>query len=93
MLDTTPQITQFLNDNFTPSNLIEATYKLTTNQLLTLLFNVFPKDSIDDYDLYTIMVNLQYEPFKSSVEVAVDNEKQTQLSVVWCLREISGMKI
>ncbi len=94
MIDTTPQITSFLKANFKPSNLFEATHKLTTKELLDLLFNVFPNDSIDDYDLYQILISLQYQPFKNSIEIENKEtlEKQTILSLVWCLEELSTMQ-
>ena len=103
MIDATPQITAFIKANFKPSNLENATMKLTTQQLLNLLFNVFPNGSIDDYDLYQILVNLQYTPFKHILPVDVvekpksteDNEIEEKgvLTIVWCLEDLSTMKI
>lgn len=95
MLDTTPQITAFLKANFKPSNLIEATHKLTTNQLLELLFNVFPINSIDDYDLYQILISLQYQPFRNNINVtdAVTKETKNIMCLVWCLEELSIMQL
>ncbi len=90
MLDTTPQITQFLKENFKPSNLLEATHKITTHQLLNLLFNVFPKGSVDDYDLYQILISLQYTPFRNTIEIKnlETEEIINELSLVWCLEEL-----
>lgn len=94
MIDATPQITQFLKENFKPSNLLDATHKLTTHQLLNLLFNVFPKGSIDDYDLYQILISLQYAPFRNTIEIKdlEADEIITELSLVWCLEELGTMQ-
>ena len=80
MIDFTPQITAFFKENFKPSTLDKATHKLTSQDLLEFLFNVFPKDCIDDYELNTILIGLQYKPFRT-----MNDDK---LSAVWCLEEL-----
>jgi hypothetical protein len=82
MIDTSQAITQFLRENFTPATLEEATHKLSSEDLLSLLFNVFPEGSIDTYDLYDILTTLNYKPVKQSFK----KDKTSEISFVWCLK-------
>lgn len=79
MIDTKPQVTQFLRENFTSATLENATHKLSSKDLLEMLFNVFPEGSIDDYDLYQILTTLNYKPLKQSVN--------KEITFVWCMLE------
>lgn len=82
MINYEPQITEFLRENFTPSTLENATHKLTTLELLALLFDVFPQGSIDDYELYNILNNLNYKP-TTTKEIS-----ENKLTFVWCLLKV-----
>jgi hypothetical protein len=87
MIDTKPQVTAFIRSNFKSSTLEHATHKLSSSALLSLLFNVFPKDSIDDYDLFDILTTLGYKPLKQS-STSEAEEETLYISFVWCLEEI-----
>lgn len=82
MINFTSQITDFLRKNFQPSDLENATHKLTTSELLAMLFQVFPNDCIDDYELYDILQNLNYTPLNEK------SNSENPLKFVWCLFEL-----
>lgn len=84
MIDTKPQVTAFIRENFTPATKENAIYKLSTKELLEMLFKVFPENSIDDYDLFDILTSLNYKPFKISGQ----STTETDIQFVWCLKEI-----
>ena len=92
MIDFTQPITQFFKANFTPASEDLATHKLSSRQLLEILFNVFPDECIDDYDLNDILMNLGYMPTKLSSSLIKDDpseiEKQS-IKIVWCLKEFN----
>ncbi|WP_435263421.1 hypothetical protein [Tenacibaculum sp. nBUS_03] len=82
MIDTTKPITDFIKNNFQPSTPENANHKLSSEEVLELLFTSFPKDSIDTYDLYNILTSLGYLPQKDSTD-------ENGLSIVWCFIELA----
>lgn len=86
MIDTTKPITDFIKNNFQPSTPEHASHKLSSEEVLELLFTAFPKESIDTYELYTILTSLGYLPQK-------DSTTENQLSIVWCFVELSETSI
>ncbi|SEC46357.1 hypothetical protein SAMN04489761_3064 [Tenacibaculum sp. MAR_2009_124] len=80
MIDTTIPITNFIRKNFVPATIENAAYKCTNEEFLEVLFSTFPKDSIDTYELYNILINLNYTPQK---ETTADGIK-----TVWCFNNI-----
>lgn len=94
MLDYIQTITEFLSENFKPSNPESANVKLNTDQLLDFLFRTFPNGCISDYDLNDILVSLNYKRHtyvvESFTEVGKKKEKRIEVSksleVGWCLK-------
>lgn len=76
MIDTTTPITKFIKENFSPSVPELAKYKYSSVEFLEVLFSTFPKDSIDTYDLYNILVGLGYTPQKEA-----DGDG---ITTIWC---------
>jgi hypothetical protein len=79
MIDKTIEITSFLKKHYTPGTIEDTNteFQFYLSQVLNLLFKVFPKGCIDDYDLHQILTSLGYFPQRKSA-----NE------FVWCLKEI-----
>lgn len=94
MLDYLETITEFINQNFEPSNPESANVKLNTDQLLDFLFRTFPVGCISDYDLNDILISLNYKRYSYVVEtykeVGKKKEKRIEVSksleVGWCLK-------
>ena len=84
MYDYPDKIKAFINENFKPSNIVFAEFKLTTTQLLEMLFNSFPNGCISDFDLNLILEELNYE---RSFTIVNDVP-----CVVWCLEINNGDK-
>ena len=89
MIDTKPKVTAFLRENFTTATPESATHKLSSEELLSMLFNVFPEGSIDTYDLYDILSSLNYKPYK----ITSQSEKKETMEFLWCLKEMSNSKV
>lgn len=68
MIDKTQEIQRFLRKHFTPGTLEDHTFLKTNHGVLNLLFDVFPEDCIDTYELHEIMTSLYYVPVKKSTE-------------------------
>jgi len=79
MIEQTPAITDFLKKHYSPGDLESAPEELhlSTNEVLQLIFTVFPEGCIDDYDLIAILTTLGYEARKKSAVI-----------FVWCFNEI-----
>jgi hypothetical protein len=94
MLDYIETITEFLIENFRPSDPESANIRLNTEQLLNLLFRLFPDGCISDYDLNEILINLKYKRYTYTVENYCEIEKgdstiyevRKSLEVGWCLK-------
>jgi hypothetical protein len=76
MIDKTPQITAFLKKHYQPGTIKEHDLKVTSLELLSILFDVFPLNCIDPDDIYDILTNLGYEPQKENIK-----------EYYWCLKE------
>ena len=78
MIDKTIEITAFLKQHYSPSTLNDKKpeLQLSTQDVLSLLFQVFPVGCIDDYDLHQLLTTLGYEPQKRGVK-----------AFVWCFKE------
>ena len=78
MIDKTQEIKAFLKKHYSPGTVENSIdeLKLPTSALREYLFQVFPRDCIDDYDLAEILKQLGYEPHKIG-----------SLQFVWCLIE------
>ena len=78
MIDKTIEITAFLKEHYSPSNIQETKeeLQLSTSGILNLLFQIFPSGCIDDYELHQLLTTLGYAPQKRGV-----------VDFVWCLRE------
>ena len=79
MIDKTIEIQAFLKQHYVPAKL-EDTKKelqLSTPEVLSFLFKIFPKDCIDDYELHNILTTLNYTP-----------QKRNTTEFVWCLGEV-----
>ena len=61
MYDYQEKIKAFLRTNFQPIDPQLANFKLSTDSLLSFLWNAFPKDCISDYQLVEILEELGYE--------------------------------
>lgn len=84
MLEYKSKIKAFVGANFKPAaTKEEAHYSYTTQQLLTLLFDTFPKDCIDEFDLFDILTSLGF----SSYLVEKKNDKKVKkLYTTWALK-------
>lgn len=82
MIDFTSQITSFLRENFKPSTVEKAKYKFSSAEVLDILFDTYPVNCIDAYDLNQIMESLDYKPFLMTDE--------PRPKIVWCLDDISS---
>lgn len=78
MIDKTQEIKAFIKKHYSPGTpeTSPPELQLTTNALLSLLFQTFPIGCVDDYDLAEILKQLGYEPQKRGVT-----------DFVWCLVE------
>ena len=78
MIDKISDIKRFLKEHFSPGDLqnTKEALQLTSSEVLSLLFQVFPHDCIDDYDLHSILTQLDYTP-----------QKKSSKEFVWCLKE------
>lgn len=76
MIDKTPQITAFLQKHYQPGTIEANALKVTNEELLAILFKVFPLNCIDTDELFDILVSLGYEPQKAS-----------HTEFYWCLQE------
>jgi hypothetical protein len=76
MIDKTPQITAFIKKFYLPGTIKEHAIKVTSSELLAILFDVFPRNCIDTDELYDILTALDYEP-----------QKENASEFYWCLRE------
>lgn len=94
MFDYGAQISEFLKLNFSPSNPEESNFKVTSTELLGYLFQIFPDDCINDYDLNEILITLGYQRFSYAVETITITEgkqgntiekKRYDLVFGWCL--------
>ncbi|WP_289659498.1 hypothetical protein [Flavobacterium panacagri] len=93
MLDYIQSITEFLKDNFNPSNPASANVKLNTDQLLNFIFRTFPVDCISDYELNDILLSLNYKRFtyvvESYKEIGKKKDRRIEVSksleVGWCM--------
>ncbi|PIF32999.1 hypothetical protein CLU81_3569 [Flavobacterium sp. 9] len=100
MLDYIETITDFLIENFKPSNPESANLKLTTRDLLALLFRLFPANCISDYELNDILIELNYKRFSYVVESYCEIQKDDRtiyeirksLEVGWCLKTELDLK-
>jgi len=94
MLDYIDTITEFLKENFNPSNPESANVKLNTDQLLDFLFRTFPEGCISDYELNEILISLDYKRHTYVVETFNEIGKKKDgrievkksLEVGWCLK-------
>ena len=94
MLDYIDTITEFLKENFNPSNPESANVKLNTDQLLDFLFRTFPAGCITDYELNEILISLEYKRHTYVVETFKEIGKKKDgrievkksLEVGWCLK-------
>ena len=93
-MDYKSQISQFIKDNFEPSNANLANVKMSTDDLLKFLFTVFPDDCISDYDLVDMLRHQGFElkPFVVEHFSEEENKKETitsiqkQLALGWCMK-------
>jgi hypothetical protein len=78
MIDKTLEIINFFKQYYSPGNIDNTLedLQLTTSGVLELLFQIFPKDCIDDYDLHSILTQLNYTPQKKGIK-----------EFVWCLKQ------
>ena len=78
MINKTLEITAFLKKHYSPGKLNKSkkNHQLSTDEVLSLLFGVFPFGCIDDYELHEILSTLGYEP-----------QKKNSTVFVWCLDE------
>lgn len=87
------EISQFIESNFTDSTHEDATVKWTTFQFLQFLFDVFPKDCINDYELDAILKRLGFSKKMYAIEQSIEkkvNGKMIQVvnyipQLGWCL--------
>lgn len=94
MLNYIEIVTEFINDNFQPSNPENANVKMSTEMLLGFLFKTFPVDCVSDYDLNEILVSLDYKRFtyvvEEHTEVGKKDNKRIEISkrieIGWCLK-------
>ncbi len=75
MIDSKKEISLFVKNNFQPQSSKAAEYLYTSEEFLNLLFNTFPQNCIDSYELYEILCGLGYSPQKIK-----DKDK---LKIVW----------
>lgn len=93
-MDYKTQISEFIKDNFQPSEANLANLKMSTDQLLKFLFTVFPDDCISDYDLVDMLKYQGFElkPFVRESYTEEENKKETitsiqkRLALGWCLK-------
>ena len=90
MFDYKEQIRDFLKLNFSPSIPEVSNFKVTSNELLGYLFQMFPFNCIDDYDLNDILLRLDYERFAYTNQIVhnagSENETITKNMVFgWCM--------
>ena len=78
MYDYKEQIRNFIKLNFLPSTPEESNFKVSSNELLGYLFDIFPFECISDYELNEILVELGYERY-----TYVDTKKL--LVFGWCM--------
>ena len=78
MINKTLEITAFLKKHYSPGNIetVKEDLQLTSEEVLMLLFQVFPSGCIDVYDLHEILTNLGYDP-----------QKKNSTKFVLCLKE------
>lgn len=79
MIDKTLEIASFLKSHYIPGTIKETKkdLQLSTIEVLDLLFQIFPKDCIDDYEMHQLLTNLGYTP-----------QKRGATEFVWCLKEL-----
>lgn len=94
MFDYKEQILEFLKLNFSPSSPEDANFKVTNNELLNYLFQIFPFDCISDYDLNEILIALKYERFSIKIDTStsktnkdgnVVKNQSAILGFCWCM--------
>lgn len=91
MINKTAEIKEFLHANFQPGTLDDFTIIRSSSGILTMLFDVFPRDCIDTYDLYEILISLHYAPQKISKKIENEEGKtNTSISFYWILKERSN---
>lgn len=78
MIDKSSEIKAFFKKHYLPGELKTTKKKLqlSSSNVLRLLFQVFPVDFIDDYELHEILTQLGYSP-----------QKKGASGFVWCLKE------
>lgn len=78
MIDKTSEIKAFLSEHYLPGELksTKKDLQLSSRDVLTLLFQVYPIGCIDDYELHEILTQLGYSP-----------QKKGTSEFVWCLKE------
>jgi hypothetical protein len=97
MFDYKQQIAEFLKENFEPSNPTAANFKVNSTELLNYLFQIFPADCINDYDLNEILIGLNYKRFTYEIQsitfINDENGKEKEhinysLCFGWCLNSL-----
>lgn len=78
MIVKTNEIASFLEKHYTPGVLDEtkAELQLSTSEVMNLLFNVFPTDCIDEFEMHEVLTSLGYTP-----------QKKSAVEFVWCFVE------
>lgn len=79
MIDKTIEITAFIKKYYTPGTIedTEPDFQLKLSEVLDLLFQVFPNECIDEYDLHQILTSIGYKPHRKGPK-----------DFVYCLKEL-----
>lgn len=96
MYDYPDQVKELLQQYFSPSEPLFADLKLSTKNLLDFLFRSFPTDSISDYELSEILIDLGYQPHVYVVpSVTGEGEEAVVKNILetgWCLKSYYDLK-
>ncbi|ALU25257.1 hypothetical protein HMPREF9714_03328 [Myroides odoratimimus CCUG 12901] len=90
MYDYQEKVKDYLENNFVPGDTHNYNLKVSTQELLSFLFKVFPRDCISDYDLVDTLQYLGYRPFNIMERISKDDKKEV-LNVYWLLQGMPSL--
>lgn len=79
MIDKTQEIKEFLNKHFEPGTLEDHTFLKNNQGVLNMIFDVFPDECIDSYELHEILSSLGYEPVKKTTTKKSDTKTKSSV--------------
>lgn len=84
MYDYPERVSDYIHNNFEPGTPSSYNLKLNTVQFLYLVFQVFPENSITEFQLVEILTDLGYKPFS----LLEENEGKKEISGYWLVNAL-----